>query len=92
VEYSKNKFECELMDGKIHDDRFRVLDDLIYYKGRIYVVLESKFKGKVLRAFHDSPLVGHQGFLKTYRHIRERFPWKGLKEDVISYVRECATC
>jgi hypothetical protein len=92
VEYSKNKFACELMDGQIQDDRFRILDDLIYYKGRIYVVPESKFKEKVLRAFHDSPLAGHQGFLKTYRQIRERFVWKGLKEDVMRYVRECTTC
>jgi hypothetical protein len=48
-------------------------------------VSESKFKERVLRAFHDSPLVGHQGFLKTYRQIRERFAWKGLKEDVMLY-------
>jgi hypothetical protein len=80
------------MDGKIQDERFWILDDLIYYKGRIYVVPESKFKERVLRAFHDSPLAGHQGFLKTYRKIRERFAWKGLKEYAMRYVRECTTC
>jgi len=32
VEHSKNKFACELMDGKIQDERFQILDDLIYYK------------------------------------------------------------
>jgi hypothetical protein len=51
-------------------------------------VPESKFKERVLRPFHDLPLVGHQGFLKTYRKIRERFAWKGLKEEVMHYVRE----
>jgi hypothetical protein len=80
------------MDGKIQDERFQILDDLIYYKGRIYVVPESKFKERVLRTFHDSPLAGHQAFLKTYKHIRESFAWKGLKEDVMRYVRECITC
>jgi hypothetical protein len=88
VEYSKNKFACEIMDGKILDGRFHILDDLIYYKGSIYVVPESKFKERVLRAFHDSPLAGHQGFLKFYRKIRERFAWKGLKENFMRYVRE----
>jgi hypothetical protein len=44
------------MDGKIQDEWFWILDDLIYYKGRIYVVPESKFKERVLREFHDSPL------------------------------------
>jgi hypothetical protein len=92
VEYSKNKFACELMDGQVQDDRYRIVDDIIYYKGRIYLVPESLFKKKVLQAFHNSSLVGHQGFLKAYRQIRERFTWKGLKEDVMCHIRECVTC
>ena len=39
VEYSKNKFACELLDGQIQDDRYRIVDDINYYKGRIYLVL-----------------------------------------------------
>ena len=35
VEYSKNKFSCELLDGKIQDDRYRIIDDIVYYKNRI---------------------------------------------------------
>ena len=34
VEYSKNKFACEVMDGKIQDDWYRVIDDVIFYKDR----------------------------------------------------------
>jgi hypothetical protein len=59
VEYSKSKFACELMDGKIQDDRYRFMNDIIYYKGRIYLVPESSFKIKVLQAFHESPVAGH---------------------------------
>jgi hypothetical protein len=33
VEYSKNQFACQLMDGQVHDDNFRIMDDIIYYKG-----------------------------------------------------------
>ena len=61
------------MDGQIQDDRNKIIDDIIYYKGRIYLVPESVLKKKILQASHDSPLSGHQGFLKTYRQIRERF-------------------
>jgi hypothetical protein len=35
---------------------------------------------------------GHQGYFKTYRQIRERFSWKGLKDDVLKHIRECTTC
>jgi hypothetical protein len=92
VEYSKNKFACEVMDGQIQDDRYRVIDDVIFYKDRVYLVPDSGLKKKILTAVHDSPLAGHQGFFKTYRQIRERFSWKGLKQDVIRHVSECVTC
>ena len=58
VEYSKNKFACELLDGKVKDDRYKAVDDIIYYKGRIYLVLESMLKEKIMQASHNSPLEG----------------------------------
>jgi hypothetical protein len=86
VEYSKNKFSCEVLDGQVVDDRYRVLGDVIFYKDRIYLVPESTLKGKVLKVCHDSPIVGHHGFFKTYRQIRERFSWKGLKDNVPRHI------
>jgi hypothetical protein len=73
VEYSKNKFYCKLMDQNIHDDRYKVVDEIIFYKYRIYLFLESTLKEKLMRAMHDTPLTGHPGYFKTYRKIRERF-------------------
>jgi hypothetical protein len=67
VEYSKNKFACEVMDGKIEDDWYRVIDDVIFYKDRVYLVPDLGLKKKIFTAVHDSPLAGHQGFFKTYR-------------------------
>jgi hypothetical protein len=92
VEYSKNKFACEVMDGQIQDDWYRVIDDVIFYKDRVYLVSDSGLKKKILTAVHDSPLASHQVFFKTYRQIRERFSWKGLKQDVMRHVSECVTC
>jgi hypothetical protein len=80
------------MDGKSQDDRYKIIVDIIYYQGRIYLVLESLFKKRALQAFHNSSLAGHQGFLKAYKHIRERFSWKGLKEYSMRHIRECVTC
>jgi len=45
-----------------------------------------------LQEAHDSPLAGHPGIFKTYRQLRQRFYWKGLKEDVQKYVNECKVC
>ena len=68
------------------------MDEVIYYRDRIFLAKNSKLKEKILLASHDSPPVGHQGFTKTYRAIRERFSWKGLKKDVLRHVRECTIC
>ena len=92
VEYSKDKFSYEVLDGNIIDDKYQVVDDVIYYKDRIYLVPNSSLRQKTMHAAHDSPLSGHQGFLKTYRQIRERFSWKNLKGDVLRHIQECRVC
>ena len=69
VEYSENKFACELTDGQIQDDMYIIIDDIIYYKGKIYLVPESTLKRKIIQVAHYSSLSGHQRFLKTYRQI-----------------------
>jgi hypothetical protein len=59
VEYAKDRFACQLLDRKIQDDNFRVINDLIYYEGRIFLVAGSDLKAKILHACHNSPVVGH---------------------------------
>ena len=92
VEYSKDDFSCEILDGVVSDERYRVMDEIIYYQDWIFLAKNSKLKEKILLASHDSPLARHQGFTKIYRSIRERLSWKGLKEDVLRHVRECPIC
>ena len=41
VECFKNEHACEVMEGLTQDDGYSVVDDVIYYKGKVYLVLES---------------------------------------------------
>ena len=86
VEYAKDKFSCDVLDGIMGDDKYRILEGLIYHKGIIYLVRYSELKYKVLQEAHDSPLAGHPRIFKTYRKLRKRFYWKGMKEYVKKYV------
>lgn len=92
AEYAKDSWASSVIEGTIQDSRYTVVNDLIIYKERIYLVPESSMKQKILRACHDSPLVGHPRFFKTYRQVRKRFTWKGLKTKVFQFVRECQVC
>ena len=47
VEYGKGKFSCEIFDGSNHDDRYKVLEGIIYYKYRIYLVHGSSLKDEI---------------------------------------------
>ena len=71
VEYAKDNFSCEIFDGTNHDDRYKVLEGIIYYKYIIYLVPGSSLKDKFLERAHDFPLEGHPGFFKTYRMLRQ---------------------
>ena len=79
------------MDGVIHNEAYKVHNDLIYYKDMVFLVPGLELKKRILEATHNAPVVDHPGFLKTYQKVRERFTWKGLKEYVLSNVRECTT-
>jgi hypothetical protein len=46
MEYAKDQFACQLLDGQIQDDNFKVMNDLIYCKDCIFLVPESAFKAK----------------------------------------------
>ena len=85
AEYAKDAWTAEFIDGTIQD----LVNELIIYKGRIFLVLGSIIRRIVLKSFHDSPMAGHPSFYKKYQKIRDHFTWKGLKEEVLQYVREC---
>lgn len=74
VEYSKNIFYCDLKDGLVLDDRYRIEDEVIFYKDRIYLTPNYTLKWEILNTVHDPQLARHQGLFETYRHIRQRIP------------------
>ena len=59
VEYSKDRFAYEVLDGQVADDRYRVVDEIIYYRDQIFLTEGSQLKKKILQASHDSPLASH---------------------------------
>lgn len=64
---TKNNFTIKLLVGRMHDDRFKVVGDLIVHKNMIYLILESNMKEKILRSMYDTPLVGNPRYFNTYK-------------------------
>lgn len=53
---------------------------------------EVEKRADIIRECHDSTVGGHKGDTKTLERIRERFYWKGMKDEVRNYVKTCETC
>ena len=39
--YSKDQFACGVLEGQVTDEHYRVMDRVIYYRDRIYLVAYS---------------------------------------------------
>ena len=91
-EYAKDPDTCALINDHNQGPKLKWRNDILWYKGRIYLSPTSRFKTKVLKKYHDSPAAGNVVFFKTYYNAKESFHWKGMYKDIQKYVAECDTC
>ena len=69
-----------------------IVNKVLFYKERYVLAKSSPFIHVLLREYHDSPLGGHAGELKTYLRLAGEWYWEGMRRQVTRYVRECKVC
>ena len=67
-------------------------EDLLLYENRYVVPNDVDFKLKLLREHHDFKVAGHFSQTRTLLRLRDNFYWKGMDEEIRTYVRECDVC
>ena len=77
---------------KLHLEKYRLHDGLLYYSRRLCIPDNSDIKNTILKDMHDIPIAGHPGFIKTYHKVRKSFFWPGLKVMVRDYILKCVPC
>lgn len=88
--------------GSGHDrldwEQVRTMIRYIFRNSKIKVLIfnsnsySNEEKQNIIEEFHSSPLGGHQGVSRTIKRIKMHHSWKGLKKDVITYIKSCASC
>ena len=54
------------------------------------IVIPWDLSKVVLKLAHDD--LGHNGSARTYMIVRRSYYWKGLRPDVVHYVKRCTVC
>ena len=79
------KGQLKLIKGVLY--RKTILDNSVERKPRLQLILPSHLTKKVLNGYHNQ--VGHQGIVRTFSLLRERFYWPGMHT---LYVSKCQNC
>jgi hypothetical protein len=67
-------------------------DEILMYRGRIYVPNSQQLKNLILREMHNVPYVGHPGYQKTISIVKSQYYWPGMKKEVFYFIAKCLEC
>jgi hypothetical protein len=91
-------------DNKFQELRSRIKNDpaghpgyaekngLILYQGRIWISPMSRFKSLLLKEFHETPIGGHAGIIKTLKRLASNFYWSDMRKEVKQFIASCVIC
>src|ERR1044072_9526555 len=68
---------------------FSVQQGVLLYQGRLVLGANSAVIPQLLKEFHETPMGGHSGFLRTYRRVAENLYWVGMQKTIRDYVPAC---
>ena len=81
----------ELTDGQDRG-KYKLQNGTLFYKERLVLSASSKLIPNILQFFHDGPMGGHGGYLKTLKNLAQSVYWRGMKKAVKTHVEECGIC
>jgi transposase InsO family protein len=81
----------EIVDGVVHHVRYG-RPSSPDADSKFLPVIPASLRDQVLQAAHGNISSGHFGRQRTYFALAERCWWARMWEDVVRYVRSCATC
>jgi hypothetical protein len=66
-------------------------DEILIYRGRIYVPNSQELKNMILREMHNVPYDGHPGY-KIIAVVKRQYYWPGMKKEVVDFIAKCLEC
>ena len=76
------------------EKNYMIKDDVLYKdtSGKLLrVIRRHEFEG-LMYIFHDHQLSAHFGIQATYDKIKEKYWWKGMLNNITTYIKSCDQC
>jgi hypothetical protein len=80
-----------ILQQKIEEYKL-VNDEILMYRGRIYVPNYRELKNMILREMNNVPYVGHPGYQKTIAAVKSQYYWPSMKKEVVDFIARCLEC
>ncbi|XP_058767801.1 uncharacterized protein LOC131641513 [Vicia villosa] len=87
----KSLIEKIKQDSSMHQT-FHIHNDLVYYKGRIFIPASADLRTSILKEFHDTPIAGHSSVKPCLARLSASFLWPGLYRDIKDFIKTCQVC
>lgn len=71
---------------------YELRQGVIRFHNKLWIGANSVLQTKLITAFHASAVGGHSGATATYQRVKKHFAWRGLKQAVEEFVRQCEVC
>lgn len=81
-----------LENGEEKPGIFTLLNGILYREGRLVIPSKSSLIPTLLHQFHSSAMGGHEGALKTFKRLSQEVFWKGMRKDVVTFIKQCQEC
>ncbi|KAF2295858.1 hypothetical protein GH714_034617 [Hevea brasiliensis] len=66
--------------------------EIVYKPGKENKVADALSRVQLLQEFHDSPIGGHSGVLRTFKRIAQQFYWPSMRTQIQNYIAACTVC
>jgi len=78
--------------NKLDHQKYSIRQGLLLYKNRIHIGGVLQLQQQVLQFVHCNPAAGHSGYERTMQRARRDFYWRGMKQSIKKFIRECLIC
>ncbi|XP_061588506.1 finTRIM family, member 67 isoform X1 [Cololabis saira] len=89
--YPSGYNKSQKLNLRRYSEKFNLKDGELFFGERKAIKTSADAK-TIFNEFHNSPIGGHTGMVKTRHAISARFYWKGMSVDIDTWVLECDKC